>query len=117
MYAAFCATWVSNGVIYADSSAALAIAKRKGAGKLRHMNNSSVWVQERQDRKGLEYRKVVGTDNPADMMTKHLAREPLDKCMGQLNQHRVTGRAQAGLNIQGAKTASSTEHDPAPTDR
>ena len=28
----------SEGVIYADSSAALAIAKRKDAGKLRHVN-------------------------------------------------------------------------------
>ena len=43
----------TSGVIYADSSAALAIAKRKGAGKLRHINVSSLWVQERQDRKDL----------------------------------------------------------------
>ena len=83
----------TSGVIYADSSAALAIAKRKGAGKLRHINVSSLWVQERQDRKDLEYRKVLGTDNPADMMTKHLLREPLDKCIGQLNQWRRSGRA------------------------
>ena len=41
----------TSGVIYADSSAALAIAKRKGAGQLRHINVSSLWVQERQDRK------------------------------------------------------------------
>ena len=40
----------TSGVIYADSSAALAIAKRKGAGKLRHINVSSLWVQERQDK-------------------------------------------------------------------
>ena len=32
----------SSGVIYADSSAALAIAKRKGAGKLRHINVASL---------------------------------------------------------------------------
>ena len=40
----------SSGVIYADSSAALAIAKRKGAGKLRHIHVSSLWIQERQDK-------------------------------------------------------------------
>ena len=51
----------------------------------------------------MELRKVLGTNNPGDMMTKYLARMPLDGCMVQLNQHRVTGRAQAGLNIQGAK--------------
>ena len=65
-------------VVFADSSAALAIAKRKGAGKLRHINISCLWIQERADSKQLELRKVLGTENPADMMTKHLARQPLD---------------------------------------
>ena len=64
----------SGGVVYADSSAALAIAKRKGAGKLRHINISCLWIQERLEEKQLELRKVLGTNNPADMMTKHLAR-------------------------------------------
>ena len=35
----------SSGVVYADSSAALAIANRKGAGKLRHINISTLWMQ------------------------------------------------------------------------
>ena len=30
--------------LYADSSAALAIAKRKGAGKLRHIHVSALWI-------------------------------------------------------------------------
>ena len=75
----------TKGVAYADSSAALAIAKRKGAGKLRHINVSSLWIQERQEKKDIECRKVLGTENPADMMTKHLLREPLDNCMKHLN--------------------------------
>ena len=91
----------TSGVVYADSSAALAIAKRKGAGKLRHINVSSLWVQERQDQKDLEYRKVLGTENPADLMTKHLLREALDNCMRSLNQWRMSGRAKSGLEIQG----------------
>ena len=99
----------SSGVVYGDSSAALAITKRKGAGKLRHINVSCLWIQERIEEKELELRKVLGTNNPADMMTKHLARMPLDGCMVQLNQHRVTGRAQAGLNIQGAKKTPVNE--------
>ena len=57
----------TSGVVYVDSSAALAFAKCKGTGKLRHINVSSLWVQECQDRKDLEYRKVQGTENPADM--------------------------------------------------
>ena len=41
----------SGGIIFADSSAALAIAKRKGAGKLRHIHVSSLWIQDVQDEK------------------------------------------------------------------
>ena len=38
--------WVKcGGVVYADSSASLAIAKRKGAGKLRHININCLWIQ------------------------------------------------------------------------
>ena len=50
----------SSGVVYADSSATLAIAKRKGAGKLRHINVSSLWIQKRKDKEELELRKVMG---------------------------------------------------------
>ena len=99
----------SEGVVYADSSAALAIARRKGAGKMRHINVNSLWIQERQNEKDLELRKVLGTENPADLMTKNLARQSLDKCMLQLNQHRTAGRAQASLDLQGrGKTDADT---------
>ena len=47
----------SSGVVYADSSAALAIANRKGAGKLRHINISTLWIQEKQDFHQPEMRK------------------------------------------------------------
>ena len=61
-------------------------------------------------------RKVLGTENPADLMTKNLARQWLDKCMLQLNQHRTMGRAQASLDIQGkgktnVNTVSSSDAD------
>ena len=102
-----------GGVVYADSSAALAVAKRKGAGKLRHINISCLWIQEIQGTKQLELRKVLGTENPADMMTKHLPRQPLDKCMGQLNQTRAQGRAKAGLDVQG-KGQTGSDSTPSP---
>ena len=46
----------SCGVVYADSSATLAVANRKGSGKLQHINVSSLWIQEGQDREDLELR-------------------------------------------------------------
>ena len=92
---------VKTGVVYADSSSALAIAKRRGAGKLRHIHVSALWVQERQDREDTVYQKILGTENPADLMTKYLVREKIDKCMDQLSQSRLDGRAVVGLELQG----------------
>ena len=43
------------------------------------------------------------------MMTQHLLREPLDKCMKELNQWRMSGRAKSGLDIQGSGTAPAGE--------
>ena len=54
----------SSGVLYADSAAALAIANRKGAGKLRHINVSALWVQEEQGTGEVAYTKVLGTERP-----------------------------------------------------
>ena len=87
--------------IYADSSAALAIAKRKGAGKLRHINVSALWIQDIQDREGAQYMKILGTENPADLMTKCFARDKMDACMQTIGQEVRQGRAESGLDIQG----------------
>ena len=45
---------------YADASAALSIAKRQGAGKMRHINVKSLWLQEREVQNLLEYTKIKG---------------------------------------------------------
>ena len=109
----------SSGVVYADSSAALAIANRKGAGKLRHINVSSLWIQEKKDLHDLEIRKVIGTENPADLMTKYLTRSVMDTHLDFLSQRRESGRARSGLNIQGASTREVKNESPSttPTDQ
>ena len=61
-----------KGVVYADSSAALAIADRKGSGKLRHINIRMLWIQQKQERGEVELRKIQGAVNPPDLLTKHL---------------------------------------------
>ena len=91
--------------LYADSSAALAIAKRKGAGKLRHINVSALWIQDIQDREGAEYTKILGTENPADLMTKYLARDKIDKHLSTIGQGFKEGRADKGLEMQRTGTA------------
>ena len=107
----------SSGVVYADSSAALAIANRKGAGKLRHINISSLWIQEKQDLHQLEMRKVLGTENPADLMTKYLTRAVMDTHLEYLSQRRESGRARSGLNIQGKSAPGNADSSTATGDR
>ena len=78
---------------------------------LRHINVSSLWVQERQDRKDTEYRKAFGTDHLADMMIDDLLREASDKWVGHLKQWRMSGRAQSGLDVQGRGDIDGTQED------
>ena len=56
--------------LYADASAALSIAKRQGAGKMRHINMKSVRLQEKALQEELSYEKIRGEDNPVDGLTK-----------------------------------------------
>ena len=57
-----------GGVVYADSFAALSIAKANGAGRHRHINTSGRLFQENQNLQELELRKVRGTETPAGLM-------------------------------------------------
>ena len=59
-------------VIHTDSSAAKGISARRGLGKVRHMAVAYLWLQEKLSKKELEVRKVAGSENPADLMTKYL---------------------------------------------
>ena len=90
-----------RGVVYADSSAALAIAGRKGSGKLRHINVRMLWIQEKEKRGEVELRKIHGLVNPADLMTKYVDAARMKDLMSRLGQEVRGGRAQAGLETQG----------------
>ena len=68
-----------HGRVWPDSSAALAIVKRSGAGKLRHISISLLWVQEQEKWKKFVYEKVPGQANPADLFTKGVGREKLQQ--------------------------------------
>ena len=61
-----------SGEVYADSSAALGITQRIGIGKVRHLRTQGLWAQETRISGRLAYHKVLGTKNPADVLTKHV---------------------------------------------
>ena len=91
-----------TGTVLADSTAALAIADRRGSEKLRHINISLLWIQEKESKAELNFEKVLGTENPSDMMTKHLDALKITKFTEMLQQNFRQGRSKEGLKVQRA---------------
>ena len=57
---------------HCDSSAALAVASRRGLGRLKHVSLRQLWVQQEVAKKTVILLKIEGAKNPADIGTKHL---------------------------------------------
>ena len=66
---------------------------------MRHVKVGSLWIQETAEKGELKYQKVLGTLNPADVMTKYLGQKEIEKYMGMLNQEYRSGRADGALDL------------------
>ena len=60
--------WSLELEVHTDATAAIGIAKRRGLGKIRHLHNTDLWVQERVRNGDLKLHKILGAENPADML-------------------------------------------------
>ena len=56
--------------VMGDANAAIGIIRRIGLGKVRHLNTSWLWVQEKEASRELQYHKVQVSDSSADLFTK-----------------------------------------------
>ena len=83
-----------NCTIHSGASAALGIVQRQGIGKMRHLNVRYLWLQGRVRNKDIEVNKVAGQDNPADLMTKHLAAADMTKHLVHLGFRTEKTRAE-----------------------
>ena len=88
-----------GGEVYTDSSAALGISKRAGIGKVRHLRTQGLWVQEVRMIGRLAYHKVLGTKNPADILTKHVPADLLSKHLGAIQVEARGGRAETAPEL------------------
>ena len=82
-----------------DSSAALGVVSRKGNGKLMHIKVGMLWVQEKQETEELTFKKVLGLENPADLMTKNLAQSTIDYHLKKINAIITEGRAKVAPTL------------------
>ena len=70
---------------YYDSSAALGMSQRAGIGKVRHLRTQGLWVQDVRRSGRIQYKKVLGEKNPADLLTKHMSADLAGRHLATLN--------------------------------
>ena len=90
---------VMRGQVFGDASAALGIINRKGLGRTRHIDTGLLWIQETAAAKRSQFTKVLGTINPADLMTKYLTRDVLMGHCERINLIYKEGRAHAAPKL------------------
>ena len=87
--------------LWTDSSAAVGICSRQGLGKLRHLECTSLWIQQRIRHGELEVRKIKGECNPADLYTKHLeSKAKIEQLVGLFGGEFRGGRAEAAPQLR-----------------
>ena len=72
-------------VCNSDSSAARAVASRKGLGRIRHLHTRFLWMQSQVSAGNLRLACVKGTDNPADILTKAVTSALMDLHCTRMN--------------------------------
>ena len=85
--------------VFADSSAAIGICRRSGVGRVRRLATGQLWVQERLREGDFSLYKVLGTANPADLFTKHLARAAIEQHWQVLGTGMEEGRATSAPSV------------------
>ena len=88
-----------NLKVMSDASAAIGISRRRGLGKVRHLAVADLWMQDRIRKGDFVLEKVAGAGNPADMLTKHVPRDVLNKHMATLGLFLEDGRAESAPTI------------------
>ena len=88
-----------NIEIFADSSAAIGICRRTGIGKVRHLATGQLWVQERLRVGDMRLFKVLGTENPADMLTKPVPRDDMNRYFEIVSLGFSRGRAETAPHV------------------
>ena len=85
--------------IHSDSTAAIGISKRRGLGKISHLAVGDLWVQERLKNRDFDLVKMLGTENPADVLTKYTDEATLQKMVNKMGLTMETGRADSTPTI------------------
>ena len=82
----------ANIKILTDATTGKAIASKRGLGRVRHIDVSELWIQERVKSGDIEIQKIKNLFNPADLLTKHSAEAAMLQCLEFLDFTFIDGR-------------------------
>ena len=85
--------------VHSDATAAIGICRRRGLGKIRHLAVADLWIQDKVRASDLHLVKVLGANNPADILTKYVPRDALEKHVEFMGCHYEDGRAASAPTI------------------
>ena len=83
-----------------DATAASGIAHRRGAGKLRHVETKTLWLQRLVTEKRVILKRIPGADLAADLGTKHLDAKTMLKHLTTLGFSYRSGKSALALKAQ-----------------
>ena len=89
----------ADAYLYADASAAIGVANREGLGRIRHLDTQSLWLQQALRKRRLGLGKVPGTENPSDLMTKHVDSKLLGEHVQSMGCEFIAGRAELAPQV------------------
>ena len=95
--------WHYGLKVHTDASAAIGIARRRGLGKVRHLDVTDLWVQEKVRSKAMGLAKIRGYLNPTDALTKYVDRPILTRALKTMNLIRMEGRASSAPKAMGTQ--------------
>ena len=88
-----------NLVVRSDAAAAIGICKRRGLGKVRHLATADLWVQDHIRTGDFTLNKILGSENPADILTKNVDKTLLAKHLEVMQLREEDGRAESAPKV------------------
>ena len=91
--------------IHSDATAAIGIVKRRGLGRIRHLATADLWIQEKVRCGHIEILKILGKDNPGDVLTKYVDKSTMENALQKLSMSFEEGRSAIAPQIMGKSKA------------
>ena len=75
-----------------DAVAAIGIVRRQGLGRIRHLAVADLWIQQKAREGAVHFKKLEGSKNTSDILTKPVESETLERHMRTLGFEFRDGR-------------------------